>query len=703
MVCQRRGYLETARIWIKAFARLVLLALICADSSRSALATSWDDFARAVPGWPISHIGSEIPPALINWWQIPQNAYTCEGKADYSPFPSKPLCDPSDVKHCLLKPASPASAISTQCDDADTTLFSGLLCAAGVEEGCRSVKQAQDAGSGMWVRSPRRRWVVENWCPHHTNLPDSGYCEECVNAFSRDHGLGAMLYVIHAKDYAALRRWYGAMESAGRSTQICKDADIEHPAPCKSFPWPRYCRYDTACVARDKHGAVLDGESKLPKPLFGYVSNMCVLIPVQDSPDYDLMARTTDTQTGKLMTRALQSDDLLEAEFTALGTAALAAPGAAGFPVVAAPGTPIVVPPQIKDQADAYFVATNFPLHLEAVRVLLRMVINNPSLSLSNLPPLPPDAAHLAVFPDSPVLTTDPIVLHQRAKTIFDRQSWNPFYSLLYNGPTESVKNSILQVCPAMDDPPLRDRLVPPVVWRWETGTTDQLGVEHSMGWDCVFLGSLYNKMRVRQNLANELISVFERYVDPLNTLLSAASQAAAELQSKYDQAEQLYAQASAALQSAHDIAAGSLNQQISQLKQESASIRRSVGSLSNQYAQIQNQLNNMGAQVICPPLLPGCNDARKRLKQTADDLTAQINSGNQRVIDLGNQLQTLNSKVAQAGADLANRTFEQSMSAQQAVINAVGAQLRAANDNLNRLKFAYARVIGYLNLWKGT
>src|SRR5690348_11546418 len=41
------------------------------------------------------------------------------------------------------------------CEDGDTTLFNGLLCASGEPLGCRAVQRAQGADGRFW-RSPRR-------------------------------------------------------------------------------------------------------------------------------------------------------------------------------------------------------------------------------------------------------------------------------------------------------------------------------------------------------------------------------------------------------------------------------------------------------------------------------------------------------------------------------------------------------------------
>jgi len=77
------------------------------------------------------------------------------------------------------------------CDDGDSTLFSGLLCLSGVEIGCKTVRDAQDSAGRFW-RSPRR---------NPGNLGQH-------NSFSRDQALGVLAYLVATKDQAAANSWY---------------------------------------------------------------------------------------------------------------------------------------------------------------------------------------------------------------------------------------------------------------------------------------------------------------------------------------------------------------------------------------------------------------------------------------------------------------------------------------------------------------
>lgn len=73
--------------------------------------------------------------------------------------------------------------------DGDTTIFSGLLCSVGEEEGCLAVKRAQSKSGQFW-RSPDR---IGDWSQ--------------VNQFSGDQFKGVILYFGHSQDRQAFERY----------------------------------------------------------------------------------------------------------------------------------------------------------------------------------------------------------------------------------------------------------------------------------------------------------------------------------------------------------------------------------------------------------------------------------------------------------------------------------------------------------------
>jgi hypothetical protein len=76
------------------------------------------------------------------------------------------------------------------CDDGDTTLFNGLLCASGEPLGCEAVRLAQSSDGRFW-RSPRRT---------PGNLGEA-------RSFSRDMSMGVLLYLATTGDRDAAARW----------------------------------------------------------------------------------------------------------------------------------------------------------------------------------------------------------------------------------------------------------------------------------------------------------------------------------------------------------------------------------------------------------------------------------------------------------------------------------------------------------------
>jgi hypothetical protein len=166
------------------------------------------------------------------------------------------------------------------------------------------------------------------------------------------------------------------------------------------------------------------------------------------------------------------------------------------------------------------FDADHYPLHLDAVRVLIRMMILNPILELDNLPSLPePDVCDIAWPGVQDAATsdgTDPVSIKIAANIIAERDATNPFYRLLADGPTPEVRSLIVDGrCPAADGTPDNGH------WIWEKHPGEEYGKkQHSMGWDCVFVASLYNKMRVKKSIVDELFGKFVRYVDPIDCAL---------------------------------------------------------------------------------------------------------------------------------------------------------------------------------------
>ncbi len=98
-----------------------------------------------------------------------------------------------------------------------------------------------------------------------------------------------------------------------------------------------------------------------------------------------------------------------------------------------------------------------YALHLKAVASLLRFAMNS-SVSRSR----------------------------DIVKKIYDRQSGNPFFQYLVDGPSPALVERLLQLCPKPGD----DLSFRRFQWAWERDTSSEAWRE-SMGWDCIFMSRL--------------------------------------------------------------------------------------------------------------------------------------------------------------------------------------------------------------------
>jgi len=106
------------------------------------------------------------------------------------------------------------------CDDGDSVIFAGLLCLAGVEDGCLTVRDSQDDDGRFW-RSPRR---------NPGNIGKN-------NSFSRDQALGVLAYLAKTKDVDAANRWIHWIDKN-------RPCIITMFGKCKYYGLHRYCKDD---------------------------------------------------------------------------------------------------------------------------------------------------------------------------------------------------------------------------------------------------------------------------------------------------------------------------------------------------------------------------------------------------------------------------------------------------------------------------
>jgi hypothetical protein len=116
-----------------------------------------------------------VPPSKVAFWH--SVAPTCIAPSGFR-FPSK--------------------FHDSECDDGDVVLFAGLLCAAGEQIGCETVRLSQSI-DGRWYRSPRRAATENLGHP---------------NSFSPDMALGMQLYWATKNDKLAAEKWLSWLDNA---------------------------------------------------------------------------------------------------------------------------------------------------------------------------------------------------------------------------------------------------------------------------------------------------------------------------------------------------------------------------------------------------------------------------------------------------------------------------------------------------------
>jgi hypothetical protein len=180
------------------------------------------------------------------------------------------------------------------CNDGDSVSLNGLSCAAGFGrdgdygrlggQACDAVKKSQGTKSGIFYRSPKKRYEHEN------NLPTSD-----EKASSNDSAQGVWAYIAQRKDHDAFRAWTGWM--------------LEHKL---LGIWPRYC-LDSNCAFNFADCPMLD---RLAVYL-GEGNPLCNLPPVPSAGEpiralrtsYEATLQTLERLPGASLVRP-QIDDI---------------------------------------------------------------------------------------------------------------------------------------------------------------------------------------------------------------------------------------------------------------------------------------------------------------------------------------------------------------------------------------------------------
>ena len=341
---------------------------------------------------------------------------------------------------------------------------------------------------------------------------------------------------------------------------------------CASVEWPRVCTEDL--------GHLNPGESP-GYPINGRYGGKCALRP-WDALDFSAVngsiavAPPARLNAWDVQSRAIMkvSKDILSATV-------------GGFPVGEVP--PLVMMSSVD--------AKHYPVHLDAIRVLIRMMINNPSLEVNTLPTLPdpsdltPDILGGVDFDSS-----DPVAINAAAGIIASRVPWNPFYRLLSEGPTPHVKSMIIDSCPGTADKPDKGD------WIWEKADASAGSKIHSMGWDCVFLGQLYNKMRVRKPVLDELFALFLKYADVLDRSLKQFNQALMAADAANQIAEKAVAQTQRDLNNALDFIKTEYTQGRQAAVNALNDATKTAGDLASQQVVLEKKAGDLAIQAASLP-----------------------------------------------------------------------------------------------------
>ena len=315
-------------------------------------------FENALPTWPISSVGDEIPSTVIAGWRALGDTCRIPGTARY--FPAKGRWPTEDSK--LTDAEKLEKQFDTQsfnCDDGDMTMFNGLLCAGGEKSGCAAVKSAQDE-SGRFFRSPHRKWVWGVRCYDKSN-PSWGevFGARCANGFSPDMNLGVLLYTLATRDIGAYRNWLHWLNENSKTTQLCRLDANKQPYDCIKAEWPRVCPVDM-------------GYADPTITIDGRQGGVCSLRP-QDAFDFGAV----NDALGVSMPDAMNTFEV-SSRVIVKGAMSSVTGGILND-----------VPPLLLMSLFEKNNDPSFPMHLDAVRVLIRMMIRNPSMKLNNLPELP--------------------------------------------------------------------------------------------------------------------------------------------------------------------------------------------------------------------------------------------------------------------------------------------------------------------------
>jgi hypothetical protein len=257
------------------------------------------------------------------------------------------------------------------------------------------------------------------------------------------------------------------------------------------------------------------------------------------------------------------------------------------------------------------------------------------------------------------------------------------------------------------------------------------------MGWDCAFIGSLYNKMRVRRDLADELLDRFLKYLDPIDHFYRDAvdalqkAEAAADLAQKgLDEAERdlkkaqnffngAYAQQrEAAKRAIHDLTARGVD-----LDKEAARLEAGVSDLDAKARAMTDTVERTIRKKVCEWLGAALEEVcklvdekinvvnqakrdklnevvsiRRRIADIRQNLLvsvqSEIRAKTQLIAELDKQLQDVRSKLEKG-------TLERAVDFNRKALQLAARAFHEARKSAAEARRAYSRLKANLAVWK--
>lgn len=388
---------------------------------------------------------------------------------------------------------------SKDCDDGDMAFFSGLLCAAGDERGCRGVAIAQD-DDGRWWRSKRR--IGETDTADHAS-------------FSTEQGLGVQNYLASTANKKAFERWlewidrnpriYAPLPSycthkecvfklidcpllvtiAARFDLAVRATSVCNPLRYLNIPTPEEI-HDQLRQAVDR---LADEASRFEKSLNDLIAKLgqAFGIPGLDkllpTPIEDLRKHTREVaQNFKEAREKLLGPQLGEAAARLAQSIALANAVVNGVDIDASVKV---------DTGKLVFKSGGVNIEGTSVNITGSVAYN-------------PNGEHIAAVEVFLLrnLGYQSDELNKAAAIIYERDKDNPFFEYLAHGRTERMLELILKKCPSLERPSVSRFQWFPERGEELQGDRNKTAWAESMYWDCIFLSRLYEH-DVRSALAS--------------------------------------------------------------------------------------------------------------------------------------------------------------------------------------------------------